>query len=107
VPAHRLVRPVRAVAALVLVGALAALLGPPAGAHGGAGTITVLDEAPAGDLAVDYAVEVRYTLDQHPAVPATFVVSGTGPGGALVPSTPLDPAAREMYPLMYPMIFYN
>jgi hypothetical protein len=95
VPAHRLVRSFRAVAALVLVGALAALLGSPAAAHGGAGTITVLDESPAGDLAVDYTIEVRYTLDQHPAVPATFVVSGTGPDGALVPSTPLERADAE------------
>jgi hypothetical protein len=88
---------VAAGALVALVAGLAVLVvtAPTAAAHGGAGTITVLDEAPAGDLAVDYTVEIRYTLDQHPAVPATFVVSGSGPDGALVPSTPLERADAE------------
>jgi hypothetical protein len=66
-----------------------------AGAHGGAGTIAVVAEEPVGELGVDYTVEIRYTLDQHLAVPASFVVSGTGPDGTIVESTSLESTDAE------------
>jgi hypothetical protein len=64
-------------------------------AHGGAAEITVVDQSPTGPTGVDFRVQARFVLDQHPAVPATFVVSATGPDGATVAPTDLAPTVEE------------
>lgn len=77
--------------AVVLATLVALTVRPPSAlAHGGAGEITVIDTTEVAPLEVDVTTEVRFVLDGHAASPATFVVSGTGPGDAI-----LDPQQLE------------
>lgn len=84
-------------AVLVALGVLAgaALGAKPASAHGGAGEISVVDASLVEPQVVELEVEIRYVLDQHPAAPATFVVSGTGPTGEVLESQQLEATDEE------------
>lgn len=92
-----LARAARTILLLALALALAAVAASgtvvpasPAGAHGGAGEITVVDVTETAPLQVELTAEIRYVLDGHPATPASFVVSGVGPDDAV-----LEPVALE------------
>ncbi|MDZ7733560.1 MAG: hypothetical protein U5R31_11125 [Acidimicrobiia bacterium] len=92
-PASRLVAVVTSVVsalALVTLGPL-----PVASAHGGAGTIEVLSQEQTGPRQLSMQVEIRYVLDDHAAVPATFTVSGTSADGGTVGPVDLTRTATE------------
>ncbi len=80
-----------------LVAALFLLLLAPgaAGAHGGAGEITV-DSVDIDGLSVRIVVSISHVIDGHPAQPATFVLDATATGGSTgVTEIPLSPTGTE------------
>lgn len=77
---------------LTLALALALLPGAaPAGAHEGAGTITVEQVHPAG-LSVHYIVMLTWDNDGHPAADATITATAIGPDGTSLTPTTLAPS---------------
>jgi hypothetical protein len=80
---HRTRRPVAALAAVAAVLALALGLGgaSPAGAHDGAGTLTVEAAHPVDPLSVHYIVVLTWDNDGHAAEDATVTATPVAPDG--------------------------
>lgn len=84
-------RPLRVLAAIGVLTALATGWAAPAQAHEGEGTIEVLAADPAAPLEVAYRVRLRWNNDGHPAADATVTVVAERAGAP--PTTPQPMAA--------------
>ncbi len=79
---------------LALVGGI--WLSPAASAHDDEATLELESELvdDAGPLSLDLRVSARYSEDDHLVASATMSVTGTGPDGATLAETPLEPVAE-------------
>lgn len=74
------------------------LLAAPAQAHDDQTNIALESDlaADAGPLSLDLRVSLRYSGDDHLVEDATVTVSGTGPDGATLAATPMEPVAETV-----------
>jgi hypothetical protein len=85
-----------------LLAASAVLLGAvPASAHDDEANLELQSDpvGDAGPLSLDLRVSVRFSSDDHLVPDATVSVTGTGPGGATLPATPMSavPETEGLY----------